>query len=388
MSIRVSLSSRRAEEGSAQTRWPSAILLVDNDPDKDTLPINQTPNKAKHSLSSVNNLTAARVMTRSASYECEEGNKALGGQEVVESILFIDLGLCTAWWCVVGTTFFFIPQTHKNIHSAKHFTLSILLEHSFARLYTCTLTQPGTHLPVWYFFRDRLGKLVTLVLIGIEIPSFFLSQQPLAGNADWLSSESTFSFSLPLSPPPPPSPPLSLPAHLHIHSLILFTEDPRHPQTIHSSAEDHFSNCLPTFLQHSAHWLSLVTYPYSWFEKAWRENFSWTLLLPACPMSLRSCGSLTSLSMALEKASAVGSHRKPVSPSATLSRGPPEFTAITGQQQYMASTGTIPKCSLLGVYSTAQLPRSSATFSESEGERRKVTKPSKWSCAASSLSSV
>ncbi|TNN75657.1 Protein transport protein Sec61 subunit beta [Liparis tanakae] len=91
-------------------------------------------------------------------------------------------------------------------------------------------------------------------------------------------------------------------------------------------------------------------------------------------MSLRSCGSLTSLSMALQKASAVGSHRKPVSPSATLSRGPPEFTAITGQQQYMDSTGTIPKCSLLGVYSTAALPRSRATFSESEGERRKREK--------------
>ncbi|KAG7282207.1 hypothetical protein CRUP_034954 [Coryphaenoides rupestris] len=68
-----------------------------------------------------------------------------------------------------------------------------------------------------------------------------------------------------------------------------------------------------------------------------------------CPMSLRSRGSLTSLSMAWEKASAVGSHRKPVSPSPTLSSGPPELTATTGQRQYMASTGTIPKCSLLGL---------------------------------------
>lgn len=106
--------------------------------------------------------------------------------------------------------------------------------------------------------------------------------------------------------------------------------------------------CLTCLLRYH-HWLSLTMYPYSWSEKAWRENFSCTLLLPACPMSLRSWGPLTSFSMALEKASARGSHRKPVSPSATLSRGPPEFTAITGQQQYMASTGTIPKCSLLGV---------------------------------------
>lgn len=116
MSIRAFLYSRRSEEASAQTQWPSAILLIDNDPDKDTLPISQTSNKAKHSLSSANNLhTAARVMDRPASSECREGNKARGGQEVVESILFIDLGLFTAWWHMVVTTFFFfIPQTHKD----------------------------------------------------------------------------------------------------------------------------------------------------------------------------------------------------------------------------------------------------------------------------------
>lgn len=191
----------------------------------------------------------------------------------------------------------------------------------------------------------------------------------------------------PLSPhdtPPPTSP--------HVNTYIPCSETSTstlHRQFTVESAEDHFSAItLGSLLQVSRHWLSLTIYPYSWSEKAWRENLSCTLLLPACPMSLRSCGSLTSLCIALEKASAMGLHRKPVFPSATLSRGPPEFTAITGQQQYMASTGTIPKCSLLGVYSTAALPCSSATFMESDGERRKVTQSSTWSCTASSFSSA
>lgn len=209
MSIRAFLYSRRAEEGSVQTQWPSAILPIDNDPDKDTLAISQTSNKAKHSLSSANNLCgAARVMDKpAASSECEQGNKALDGQEVAESILFIDLGLFTAWWHVAVTTFlffFFIPQTHKdkeyyrkekNIHSAKHFTFqqSILSVRSFARplMAAHTTLHTHTHLQGWYFSRDRRGKLVTLFLIGIEIPSFFSSQQPLLGNADWLSSKSS-----------------------------------------------------------------------------------------------------------------------------------------------------------------------------------------------------
>lgn len=79
MSIRAFLYSRKAVEGSAQTQWPPAILLVDNDPDTGTgtLPISQTSNKAKHSLSSTNNLHAAvRVMDRPASSEYTPGNKA------------------------------------------------------------------------------------------------------------------------------------------------------------------------------------------------------------------------------------------------------------------------------------------------------------------------
>lgn len=116
MSIRAFLYSRRAEKASAQTQRPSAIPLDDNDPDKATLPINQTSNKTNHSLSSANNLhVAERVTNRPASSECEDRNKALGRQEVVESILFIDLGLCTAWWHMVVNTFFlFIPQTQRQ----------------------------------------------------------------------------------------------------------------------------------------------------------------------------------------------------------------------------------------------------------------------------------
>ena len=64
MSIRAFLYSRRAEEASAQTQWPSAILLVDNDPDTGTPPISQTSNKARHTLSFSNNIhTAARART-------------------------------------------------------------------------------------------------------------------------------------------------------------------------------------------------------------------------------------------------------------------------------------------------------------------------------------
>mmetsp|Transcript_9737 Transcript_9737/g.29452 ORF Transcript_9737/g.29452 Transcript_9737/m.29452 type:complete len:146 (+) Transcript_9737:937-1374(+) len=53
-----------------------------------------------------------------------------------------------------------------------------------------------------------------------------------------------------------------------------------------------------------------------------------------------------------------GSQRKPVcgsslagppSPPTTVSSGPPEFTAMTGVAQYIASSGVIPKCSFAGV---------------------------------------
>lgn len=146
MSIRVFLYSKRAEDASEQTQWPSAILLVDNDPDAGTLPITQTSNKAKHSLSSANNLSAeARVMDRPASCECEEGNKALGGQEVVRNILFIDLGVCAACWHMAAATFFFfIPQTQskteQNISHNQSFLYTHFLGSWLLNYYTFTIT--------------------------------------------------------------------------------------------------------------------------------------------------------------------------------------------------------------------------------------------------------
>lgn len=111
MSIRAFLYSRRAEAASEQTRWPSAILLVDNGPDKDTLAISQTSNKTKHSLSFLNNHhTAARVMDRPASSECG-GQQSSGQTGNMESILFINLGHWTAWYHIVVTTFFQTKST-------------------------------------------------------------------------------------------------------------------------------------------------------------------------------------------------------------------------------------------------------------------------------------
>ena len=51
----------------------------------------------------------------------------------------------------------------------------------------------------------------------------------------------------------------------------------------------------------------------------------------------------------------------------------PEAAATTGRPQYMASRGTMPKCSLEGVYKRPWLRCSSSSFAWSEGERRKRT---------------
>ncbi len=107
--------------------------------------------------------------------------------------------------------------------------------------------------------------------------------------------------------------------------------------------------------------------------KACSEKHCCTRSLPACPIRCLSLGSVTNFCMASEKHSGVGSQRKPVSPWATDSSGPPVLTAITGQREYMASMGTMPKCSLLGVYSTQVLLCSKDSFCLSEKERRKVT---------------
>lgn len=82
-------------------------------------------------------------------------------------------------------------QCKTFLSNNQSFWYAHLLGSWFCRCYTCTIshTHSHTHLQVWYSSRD-IGKLVILVLIGIEIPPFFSSQQPLQGNADWFSSES------------------------------------------------------------------------------------------------------------------------------------------------------------------------------------------------------
>jgi len=52
----------------------------------------------------------------------------------------------------------------------------------------------------------------------------------------------------------------------------------------------------------------------------------------------------------------------------TVSNGPPLATAITGRRQYIASSGTIPKCSFDGVYKTAVDRSISARLTDSLGD--------------------
>lgn len=53
-----------------------------------------------------------------------------------------------------------------------------------------------------------------------------------------------------------------------------------------------------------------------------------------------------------------------------VSSGPPLLTAITGNFMNMASMGTIPKCSLLGVYNKHVEFFSRKTFSSSLNEHK------------------
>mmetsp|Transcript_19577 Transcript_19577/g.40392 ORF Transcript_19577/g.40392 Transcript_19577/m.40392 type:complete len:219 (+) Transcript_19577:279-935(+) len=106
---------------------------------------------------------------------------------------------------------------------------------------------------------------------------------------------------------------------------------------------------------------------------------------PLLPISEALPGSLVHTRRASPKASGVGSRRKPVSPSLTVSSGPPEATARTGVPAYMASMGTIPKCSRSGVYTTHRAVWKSVARSLSEMSRRKSTStPSLFARAPSS----
>lgn len=78
----------------------------------------------------------------------------------------------------------------------------------------------------------------------------------------------------------------------------------------------------------------------------------------------------------LAKSAGTGSQRNPVTPLTTVSKGPPLLTAITGHRRYMASIGTIPKCSLAGVYSSAVARRRKFTFTSFEHDFRRKAQSS------------
>ena len=75
------------------------------------------------------------------------------------------------------------------------------------------------------------------------------------------------------------------------------------------------------------------------------EKFSMTLSCPVLPISLLKCLSRTKLAIASANSRLSCGHRKPVLLLITVSFGPPELTAMTGVPQYIASSGTMPKCS-------------------------------------------
>ena len=104
-----------------------------------------------------------------------------------------------------------------------------------------------------------------------------------------------------------------------------------------------------------------------------KENFCKTCFRPAQPRFWVKEESLTNFFIATENDSASGLHKKPVDPWSTVSNGPPLLTAITGRLMYIASIGTSPKCSLLGVYNKQLQCSNSATFWVSLNDRMNVT---------------
>mmetsp|Transcript_21580 Transcript_21580/g.54369 ORF Transcript_21580/g.54369 Transcript_21580/m.54369 type:complete len:231 (-) Transcript_21580:527-1219(-) len=122
---------------------------------------------------------------------------------------------------------------------------------------------------------------------------------------------------------------------------------------------------------------------------AGREKRSCTRRRAATPSAAALLGA-SSVRIAAAKAPGVGSHRKPTSPAAPmLSHGPPLLQATTGRAAAIASSGTIPKCSRSGVYSTAVHAASSQArcSSVNEGKKRTASGPRPRS-AASACSSA
>ena len=92
----------------------------------------------------------------------------------------------------------------------------------------------------------------------------------------------------------------------------------------------------------------------------------------------RGIGITRILRMAVAKLCGVGSHRNPVRPLRIVSLGPPLLQAITGRPLAMASRGTMPKCSLVGVYSRAVQAASRAERCWSLKEGRNQTCAQSW----------
>lgn len=105
-------------------------------------------------------------------------------------------------------------------------------------------------------------------------------------------------------------------------------------------------------------------------------KFSCTLSLPALLISPLSFSErpYSALSITPVHSSTLsGSLNHPVTPSTTVSLGPPLSAASTGTPANIASSGTMPKCSLEGVYTSRLADRSKDCFNVLGTERRNMT---------------
>lgn len=76
---------------------------------------------------------------------------------------------------------------------------------------------------------------------------------------------------------------------------------------------------------------------------------------------------------AVHASSLCASRSQPVTPSTIVSKGPPVLEANTGRPARIASTGTIPKCSLIGVYRSSLDCTNKVSLKVVGTERRKRT---------------
>lgn len=109
------------------------------------------------------------------------------------------------------------------------------------------------------------------------------------------------------------------------------------------------------------------------------EKLFSTLLRPSSPIALKDVESKSVRTCFITSVHSAGfetSRSQPVSPSTTVSVGPPSFAARTGTPASIASNGTIPKCSLRGVYIRRLALESNVAFKVFGTERRKRTETS------------